>query len=385
MLHLCPVPRQVSLSCCKINGFAEPVGTRGGAQWTLPRLRSYVLLHASPSLPRFDHQIEIQHSRGNGATFTDAHPVARIHVAASAVAARLAAAVIILTNAAQHACGSRRQALHGYQSARQCVTGQVTVAHVPSNPRMKYTMPHLLVMALVALMPMSHGVAGAKAEELARSIRIARAEFRQASLQEGVEYLQRKINEQLPPGETLKLSSRAAEGRCSFELVDKSLIDVLQEMSRQTGYSIKFEENGMYFALSEVAAVPRKQRVYETWNVLEKIIRHSFPPDEHDPERTAVCFVEINEKDPSDKFLSRFDRWHIPVKKASDAEFKPRLGAADRVTGQFGGFISLRDVKWVDDTKVEFDANYSGSGRRYQLTHTVNGWVITSAEMTWIE
>lgn len=103
-----------------------------------------------------------------------------------------------------------------------------------------------------------------------------------------------------------------------------------------------------------------------------------------------IFFVEINGKDPSDDFISRFRDIPRIIKKISST--KPEKGPhtpVDKSTHQRGIIFSADSIRWSskDSAKVE-GGYYCGGLCAAEITFKVrreNGkWVVKSSHMNWI-
>jgi hypothetical protein len=104
-----------------------------------------------------------------------------------------------------------------------------------------------------------------------------------------------------------------------------------------------------------------------------------------------VFFVSINEKDPTDEFLKRFQNIPRTVKKVSESEIskKMRMPVVDKKTGELGIIFSADAIRWLNDHHVKAEAGYHcnglcGAGYTVDLQLEKGQWRIKKERMNWI-
>jgi len=103
-----------------------------------------------------------------------------------------------------------------------------------------------------------------------------------------------------------------------------------------------------------------------------------------------VFFIEIQGKDPSDDFISRFSDLPRVIKKISSE--KPAKGPhtpVDKPSGRTGIIFSVDSIRWQSKDLAEVEGGYYCGGLcAAGITFTVeraNGkWLIKSSRMNWI-
>ncbi|MBA4016857.1 MAG: hypothetical protein C0483_06700 [Pirellula sp.] len=112
--------------------------------------------------------------------------------------------------------------------------------------------------------------------------------------------------------------------------------------------------------------------------VREALLRHQFKRNASGAQQNAKAyFIQIDDKDPDDAFLNRFDGHAPPV----------RLGSQFRVGD--GLLFHVEAFKWIDANTVEasggyYEANLSSSGNSYRLERKNGVWQVTVDKMNWI-
>ncbi|MEA3211968.1 MAG: hypothetical protein QOE70_5025 [Chthoniobacter sp.] len=250
----------------------------------------------------------------------------------------------------------------------------------------------LLCAALItyALGCSEPGFAASRAELLATAIRIDRVQFRDATVQQAVDYLQRRAQEQLNAGQKLHIYCAGAgfsPMRVTFQFFDQPLYDSLREIARQTGLPLKTADNAFSFELAgKTIPVARNRRLLEEDNIRATVFRYLFGYNDSNPDTdVSAYFINIDGNDPSEAFMARFANHRLPVKKASAAITGKGLNTMDRVTGKLGLPFSVTDLKWLSESKVEISGNYHEGGDRYEVTHTTNGWWVTKETNVWVQ
>jgi hypothetical protein len=127
-------------------------------------------------------------------------------------------------------------------------------------------------------------------------------------------------------------------------------------------------------------------------NIREAVFRYQFKHNASAfQNKTEVYFLKINDGDPSDQFMRRFEG-HVPVvKKVSEATVSSSdvTGVKDRTTGQRGLIFNQRTIKWNESNEVEVEGGYyeaglSASGNTYSVVKDNDKWGATKSEMHWI-
>jgi hypothetical protein len=68
----------------------------------------------------------------------------------------------------------------------------------------------------------------------------------------------------------------------------------------------------------------------------------------------------VDDKNPSDAFLLRFQDDDPPVRPVSEARIvrKPMRGVIDRKTSKEGAIFRVGSIKWISDMKADVDGGY---------------------------
>jgi len=100
-----------------------------------------------------------------------------------------------------------------------------------------------------------------------------------------------------------------------------------------------------------------------------------------------------NTKDPSDKFIRRFENNIPPVRKASQCEIsqtedKEYGSIKDKETKKKGLLFLIEDIYWVADKEVRVDGEYfhdglASSGNTYRLKKKGNKWIVVEDISRW--
>lgn len=112
--------------------------------------------------------------------------------------------------------------------------------------------------------------------------------------------------------------------------------------------------------------------------VREALLRHQFKRNASGAQQNAKAFfIQIDDKDPDDAFLKRFNGHSPPV----------RLGSQFRVGD--GLLFHVEAFKWIDANTVEasggyYEGNLSSSGNSYRLERKNGAWHVTVDKMNWI-
>ncbi len=116
----------------------------------------------------------------------------------------------------------------------------------------------------------------------------------------------------------------------------------------------------------------------ETAAVREVLLRHQFKRKSSGTlQKAKALFIRIDDKDPDDVFLKRFNGHAPPV----------RLGSQFR-DGE-GLLFHVEAFKWIDSNTVEasggcYEGNLGSSGHSYRLERKNGAWHVTIDEMNWV-
>lgn len=205
----------------------------------------------------------------------------------------------------------------------------------------------------------------ASAERIARGIRIDNVEFREATMQEAVKFLNKIAKEKLDEGQKLRIYfAELSPRRLTFHFARRPLYHSLEEISRQTGLPLFATEDTLHFgAAGKPVPVAAEKRVREEENVREAVFRYLFKCHEVASTPNAnTYFISVDSADPVDRFINRFAGHSPPVKKASEA-----------AEGEKRHFV-VAWLKWLNDTNVEIQGVFPEGNSYYEVAHTTKGW-----------
>lgn len=189
-------------------------------------------------------------------------------------------------------------------------------------------------LAVVALLAAEHSFAASQAEQLTQTIRIRVVDFRDATVQEAVDYLQRKAEEQLTGGKKLHIyCAELSPVLITFLHRDQPLYNSLREISRQTGLPLTTADHALSFGtVAKPSPIALQDRMREADNI-----------------RAAVFRFILGEKNS---------------KSGKDMPEYP--------------------IKWLDATKVKTEVWGEFGSDTYEVTHTTKGWRVTKRMIGWI-
>jgi hypothetical protein len=105
-------------------------------------------------------------------------------------------------------------------------------------------------------------------------------------------------------------------------------------------------------------------------------------------DRASIIFLDINNQDPSDSFMSRFSDVKLPIKKMSaiaPAKKPLQRWIHDRETGKPGVALSVGKIAWTSDHEVIVAGGYfCGSlcaGGDFYVTIRDGRWVVEKFDL----
>lgn len=105
---------------------------------------------------------------------------------------------------------------------------------------------------------------------------------------------------------------------------------------------------------------------------------------------SRTIFLSIDNADPSDELISRFNASGLMVKRASEAHFDETKSAwTDHSSGREAVRIDLGSIRWVFGDRVEATGGLTcgmlcGAGGIYQLVKTHGRWTVTECRDRWV-
>ena len=105
---------------------------------------------------------------------------------------------------------------------------------------------------------------------------------------------------------------------------------------------------------------------------------------------SAVLFVSINDADPGNGFIARFNKNTALVRKPSQGTQRNAFGDpwssyfVDNATGRKGRLISIGGMSWLGPFKVKVGVGHPGYGESFTVVRKLWGWTVTNKEQTWI-
>ena len=124
------------------------------------------------------------------------------------------------------------------------------------------------------------------------------------------------------------------------------------------------------------------------------VVTHCFKIYQSKGEKAAnYYFLRFNKDDPSPEFLARFEGHSPRVLPASQAQvlntpdvFRTKVGVIHKQHGGIGLILTIREIEWISDSKVEVDWIYyrhmlNSSLHTATLQFVNNKWVVTSMRL----
>jgi hypothetical protein len=103
-----------------------------------------------------------------------------------------------------------------------------------------------------------------------------------------------------------------------------------------------------------------------------------------------LLFISINGEDPSDAFMTRFEKFPIPVKKLSQSgtDKKPIYAVVDKTTGERGIIFRVEKIKWLGSNFVEAEGGYvcgglCASGQTFKVHRKHGAWEVIGSTVHW--
>lgn len=135
------------------------------------------------------------------------------------------------------------------------------------------------------------------------------------------------------------------------------------------------------------SALPGDRAVQED-DIRESIFRYRIAQLKGD----GPFFLRVDDGDPSDSFLKRFDDPRWAVKKGSESYFKkePFPGAyRDRNTDRKATILSVGPINWISSDRVKVlggrvDGDYNIDAGEYRLRKQDGRWVVVKYELSMI-
>ena len=142
-----------------------------------------------------------------------------------------------------------------------------------------------------------------------------------------------------------------------------------------------------------LAAAADKTRDLQGDDIREAVFRWQFGNNasyhQNDRNYAQVYFLQVNDRDPSEKLMKRFANHKPPVRKVSACGPERIKGVYDKKTGEKGLIFRVTTIKWSSETEAEVDGGYhehglSASGNTYTLKKENGKWKVTKDKMHWI-
>jgi hypothetical protein len=239
-----------------------------------------------------------------------------------------------------------------------------------------------------ALITVAQGVlaqkaAVATAEQRAGSIHLPQVGFAEATLQDAVNFFQKRADESLSPERGLRIScEELGHVYLTLNMENQSMLAVMEEIARLTGLQLKMNGDSIFYALAgKPTAISAQKRDREEDRIFEVVLRYESSTGWGE---VATCFVGIEDKDASDSLIRRLSGSKIPMRKLSVAKTDKRGFIVDS-DGKPAETVTFQRPEWLSATKVRVSASFTKVGFEYELVHTTNGWRIAKKKQGWIE
>jgi hypothetical protein len=132
-------------------------------------------------------------------------------------------------------------------------------------------------------------------------------------------------------------------------------------------------------------------RVQDEDNIRETVFNHQFLHNASGgQQRVSNFYISVENGDPSDDFLKRFQNRKPAVRKVSQLPSNADQDKKEIIEDVEDGVIfRITKIAWTDKNTVEVEGGYyesglSASGNTYTVTYRFGKWVVTEDRMNWI-
>jgi hypothetical protein len=143
----------------------------------------------------------------------------------------------------------------------------------------------------------------------------------------------------------------------------------------------------LVFSSAAQKNAPEPARATRDDDVREAVIRYQFKVINF---VVAFHFIAVDDRNPSDAFLHRFEDDNPPVRPVSDARVtrKPIRAVIDRKTSKEGAIFRVGGIRWISDVKADVAGGYEcgdtcdEKSGVFHVSKQGEQWVVDSFEPT---